>query len=70
MAAPPGTPTALVEKINRDTAAILKKPEVVEKFQSLRLDVMGGSTADAVKFIGDETRLWGRVIKEANITVP
>ncbi len=70
MAAPPGTPAALVEKINRDTAAILKKPEVVEKFQALRLDVMGGTTADAAKFIGDETRLWGRVIKEANITVP
>jgi tripartite-type tricarboxylate transporter receptor subunit TctC len=70
MAAPPGTPAALVEKINRDTAAILKKPEVVEKFQALRLDVMGGTTADAIKFIGDETRLWGRVIKEANITVP
>jgi hypothetical protein len=31
---------------------------------------MGGSTADAVKFIGDETQLWGRVIKEAHITVP
>jgi tripartite-type tricarboxylate transporter receptor subunit TctC len=70
MAAPPGTPAALVEKINRDTAAILKKPEVVEKFQSLRLEVMGGTTADATKFIGDETRLWGRVINEANITVP
>ncbi len=70
MAAPPGTPAPLVEKINRDIAAILKKPEVVEKFQALRLDVMGGTTADAVKFIGGETRLWGRVIKEANITVP
>src|SRR6202166_1951640 len=70
MAAPPGTPAALVEKINRDTAAILKKPEVIEKFQALRLDVMGVTTADAAKFIGDETRLWGRVIKEANITVP
>ncbi len=70
MAAPPGTPAPLVEKINRNTAAILKKPDVVEKFQSLRLDVMGGTTADAAKFIADETRLWGRVIKEANITVP
>jgi hypothetical protein len=31
---------------------------------------MGGTTADAAKFIGDETQLWGRVIKEAHITVP
>jgi hypothetical protein len=29
---------------------------------------MGGSTADAAKFIADETQLWGRVIKESRIT--
>src|SRR5580658_2931635 len=69
MAAPPGTPAPLVEKINQDTAAILKKPEVIAKIQSLRLDVMGGTTADAKSFVDGETRLWSRVITEAHITV-
>jgi hypothetical protein len=30
---------------------------------------MGGTAGDAVKFIADETQLWGRVIKEANIAL-
>jgi tripartite-type tricarboxylate transporter receptor subunit TctC len=69
MAAPPGTPAPLVEKINHDVAAILRKPEVIEKIEALRLDVMGGTTAEAKTFIGDETRLWSRVIIEAHITL-
>jgi tripartite-type tricarboxylate transporter receptor subunit TctC len=70
LAGPPGLPAALADKINRDTDAILKKPEIIAKLKALQLEPMGGSTADAVKFIGDETQLWGRVIKEAHITVP
>ena len=57
MAAPPGTPATLAEKINRDIADILQKPEVIAKIQSLRLEVMGGTTADMAKFVADETRI-------------
>ncbi len=70
LAGPPGLPAALADKINRDTDAILKKPEIVSKLRALQLEPMGGTTADATKFIGEETQLWGRVIKEAHITVP
>lgn len=70
LAGPPGLPAALAEKINRDTDAVLKKPEVVAKLRALQLRPMGGTTADAAKFIHEETQLWGRVIKEARITVP
>jgi tripartite-type tricarboxylate transporter receptor subunit TctC len=69
IATPPGTPVPLVEKINRDVAAILRKPDVVAKIEALRLEAMGGTTADAAAFIGDETRLWSRVITEAHITL-
>ncbi len=69
MAAPPGTPAPLAEKINRDIADILQKPEVIAKIQSLRLEVMGGTTADMAKFVADETALWNRVITEAHITL-
>ena len=69
MAAPPGTPAPLAEKINRDIAEILQKPEVIAKIQSLRLEVMGGTTADMAKFVADETALWDRVITEAHITL-
>jgi tripartite-type tricarboxylate transporter receptor subunit TctC len=69
IAGPPGLPAPLAEKINRDVAEILKKPEIEGKIRTLRLDPMGGSTADAAKFIADETKLWSRVITEAHITL-
>jgi len=67
MAGPPGLPEALAEKIGRDTDEILKKPEIVGRLRTLQLDPMGGSRADAAKFIGQETKLWGRVISESHI---
>lgn len=69
IAAPPGTPAALVDKINRDTAEILQKKEIIAKLRGLELDPVGGTAADAARFIAEEARLWGRVINEAHITL-
>ena len=69
LAGPPGLATALAEKINRDVAEILRRPEIVDKMRALRLDPIGGTTADAAKFIADETQMWGRVITAAHITL-
>jgi tripartite-type tricarboxylate transporter receptor subunit TctC len=69
MAGPPALPAPLAGRINRDVAAILRKPEIDEKLRALRLDPMGGSTADMAKFVGEETELWQRVIAEAHITL-
>jgi tripartite-type tricarboxylate transporter receptor subunit TctC len=69
MAGPPGLPETLADKIDRDTDEILKKPDVVAKLRTLQLDPMGGTRADAAKFIAEETNLWGRVISESHIVV-
>ncbi len=69
IAGPPGLPAALADKINRDIDEILQMPDVVAKLKALQLDPMGGTRGDAKKFIGDETLLWARVIKESHITM-
>ena len=69
MAAPPGTPAALIDRINRDVAESLKRPDVSERLQRLTLEPMVGSPADAARFFAEETALWGKVIKEKNVTV-
>jgi tripartite-type tricarboxylate transporter receptor subunit TctC len=69
MAGPPGLAEALADKVNRDTDEILKKPEIVAKLRTLQLDPMGGTRADATKFISEETKLWGRVISESHIVL-
>jgi len=67
LVAPPGTPAALAEKINRDVVAIFKKVEVGVRLSNLMLEPIGGTPADGAKFIADEAALWGRVIKDNNI---
>jgi tripartite-type tricarboxylate transporter receptor subunit TctC len=69
LAAPPGTPAALIAKINRDTVEVLKDPKVVERLQALQLDPGATSPQETAQFFADELKLWGKVIAEAHISV-
>jgi tripartite-type tricarboxylate transporter receptor subunit TctC len=65
--APPGTPDALADRINRDVVACLKDPAFVDKTKALGMDLAPGNRADAAKFFADERALWGKVIKQADL---
>jgi tripartite-type tricarboxylate transporter receptor subunit TctC len=67
LVAPPGTPAALAQRINRDTVEMLHSSEVAARLKSLSLEAGATSPADTAKFFASETALWGKVIKEAGI---
>jgi len=67
--APPGTPSSLAERINRDLIDALGQPEVGDRLDRLGLAPMIGTRADAANFFAEETRLWGKVIAAADIKV-
>jgi tripartite-type tricarboxylate transporter receptor subunit TctC len=67
LVAPPGTPTALTEKINRDVVEILKRPEIGAMLRKISLEAGATTPAETTKFFADETALWGKVIAEAKI---
>ncbi len=67
--APPGTPDAVVQKINADTAAALKQPDVRTKFLEQGAEPVGQGTAATAAFIKDEETRWRAVIKSANVTL-
>jgi len=67
MVAPPQTPLALADKINRDVVEVLGHPDVAEKVRGIQMEPVTRTRADAAKFFAEETELWGKVIKEANI---
>jgi tripartite-type tricarboxylate transporter receptor subunit TctC len=69
LVAPPATPAALADKINRDVVVGLKRPDVAASLARLTLEPMIGSPADAARFFAEETQLWGKVIAEAHIKV-
>ena len=65
--APKGTPTDIVNKIQRDVAAVLKDPDVQQKIQGLGADPGGMSPEEFQARIKREIDLWSRVAKAANI---
>jgi tripartite-type tricarboxylate transporter receptor subunit TctC len=67
LVAPPGTPTALTDKINRDVVEILKSKEVGEMLRRISLEAGATTPSGTARFFADETALWSKVIKEAGI---
>jgi len=68
MVAPPGMPAALADRVNRDVNEILARKEVAERVRGIQMEPAVQGRAEAAKFFAEETQLWGKVIKQANIT--
>lgn len=64
---PAGAPAAVVERLNRETNAVLADPQVRKKIEAVGLQVRGGTSAEFATFIDSETRKWAQVIQAANI---
>jgi tripartite-type tricarboxylate transporter receptor subunit TctC len=69
LVAPPGTPDAIADKINRDVVAILKSSEVGDKLRNMQMQPVGSSRSEAAAFFADETKYWGKIVKDANVSL-
>jgi tripartite-type tricarboxylate transporter receptor subunit TctC len=67
IAAPPNTPKPIVAKLNATIEAALKSERVQGLFTKISLHAAGGTPDQAARFIKEQTDLWARVIKAANI---
>lgn len=67
ISAPSGVPAPIVNKLNAEINAVLKAPDLVERWQSQGVVALGGSQADAVKRNQAETTKWNAVITAADI---
>jgi tripartite-type tricarboxylate transporter receptor subunit TctC len=67
LVAPPATPAALAERINRDVVEILKSNDVSDMLRKLSLEPGATSPAETARFFAEEAALWSKVIKEAGI---
>lgn len=65
--APSGTPQAIVDKVQRDTVALLAMPDVRKRFADNGLDIIGGTSAEFADVIRKEIPYWANIIKEAGI---
>ena len=66
---PPGTPEAIVQNINADTAAALKLPDVRARFLELGAEPQGDTAVATAAFIKAEEARWRSIIQSANVTM-
>jgi tripartite-type tricarboxylate transporter receptor subunit TctC len=67
LCAPAGVPTAILDKVHADLTAILRTPEIQERFREMVIDAAPISREEFAQFIRTETARWARVIKAAGI---
>jgi tripartite-type tricarboxylate transporter receptor subunit TctC len=65
--APPGTPRAVTQSINKTIDEVLQLPGVREQFEKMGVRPVGGSVSATEKFIAEERARWGDVIRTTNV---
>jgi tripartite-type tricarboxylate transporter receptor subunit TctC len=65
--APNGTPAEVIDKLNKEINAVATDPTIKARLSGLGVDPMSMTSVAFGKFIADETKRWGNVIRSLNI---
>jgi tripartite-type tricarboxylate transporter receptor subunit TctC len=69
MLAPAGTPRAIVDRLNRETRAVLKQPDYAKFLFNSAIDPVGSTPEELATYIKSEIAKYAKVIKEAGVHV-
>jgi len=67
--APPRTPAEIRAKLNKAIVAAMQTPEAQAKLKTIFVEASKLDTKEMGEFVKAEAKLWGDVIRAANITV-
>ncbi len=67
LCAPTGTPAPILDKVHADLTAVLRLPEMQQRFKEMVIEIAPTSRDEFAKFMRAETARWARVIKDAGI---
>lgn len=67
--APAGTPNVVIARLNTEIVKVLRHPETRDKLKGLGTEVVGNTATELSVFLQRERTKWGKVIKDAHITV-
>jgi tripartite-type tricarboxylate transporter receptor subunit TctC len=62
--APKGTPAPIVERLHRETLAVLGEDDVKRYMANAGIEIVGSTPAEFGKFFRDEKALWAKVIHD------
>jgi tripartite-type tricarboxylate transporter receptor subunit TctC len=69
MQLPAGTPQPVVDRLNHDLVAMLREPDVVERFRGQGVEVVASTPQEFSRLVASEVAKWSALIKEANIRI-
>ena len=69
IAAAKNTPADIIDRLNKETNAVLAGPTAKTRFKELGAFLLPGSAAEFGKLLADETDKWGKVVKFAGAKV-
>jgi tripartite-type tricarboxylate transporter receptor subunit TctC len=69
LAAPPGTPAPIVEKISASVNEALHDPDVQKRFADLYAEPVGGTPQATAAYFQEEVTRWKNVITSAHVTL-
>jgi tripartite-type tricarboxylate transporter receptor subunit TctC len=67
MFAPAGTPAPVVDRINRELVAVLRRPELREKGAELGIEIFGSTPRELDAYVRSQIALWGQFTADAGL---
>ncbi len=67
MMAPTATPPAIIEKLNKELARIVREPDILRQYADLGSVPVDKSPAELRAWVADETVYWRRVIEDGKV---
>ncbi|SUV87196.1 putattive exported protein [Bordetella pertussis] len=67
--APAGTPQPIIAKINKDVNALLALPDVKQSIAKQGAEPAPSTPEELARLVEQETARWGKVIKDAKVTI-
>jgi tripartite-type tricarboxylate transporter receptor subunit TctC len=67
--APKGTPQPVVDRLQRELAAVMASPEVKAYYAGHNLEIVASTSAEFGRFFRDERDRWARVVKETGAKI-
>ena len=65
--APAGVPRTIIDQINKATVAVLKTPEIQQRYMSQGLDPIPSTSAHHAAYLRTETEKWTKVVRAAKV---
>ena len=66
---PAGTPRDIINRLNAEWVKIAAMPDTIKKMQNVGLETFSGTPEQFSDFLKAEIVRWGKVIKDANLSV-